>query len=452
MTPETVSDARRLPGRTDAHGIVSILKDSAANWMKDNAMRLSAALSLYTMLSLAPLLVISIKVVALVAGAKNASVAINHQVSSLMGTQAAEAVKPMIENGGKHGSGVVAAIVSACLLVFSATGVFVELQDSMNTIWGVKPKPNQGIMNFVRTRMLSAGMVFGIGFLLLVSMLMSTILAGLAGLLGGDVKWLAFAADIVISLVVIFALFAGIFKFLPDVKLSWRHVWAGALLTAVLFTIGKYGLGLYFRYGTPTSAFGAAGSLAAVLIWVYYSAFILFFGTEFTKSWARAHDGGVVPDDHAIQVTEEDRARVGIPSQERMKKAEGAQDSALSTSPDSPHIAPGTHTAREPRSIGRGRGPNSRSNAHVAIDDNRTRRRRRRTCAWGDRCKGAQATSFPRWPGHDQSAAWDRRGHCSTCCPCEGNDRNLVTREQVILEGFYCGTAVIRPVMREVDH
>jgi membrane protein len=311
---------RGTSSRTRAIG--SVLKETASDWMQDNAMRLSAALSLYTLLSLAPLLVISIKVVSVVAGTKDAAkTQIIQQVQSLMGPQSAEAVKPMIENGGKHGTGVVATIVSTILLVFSATGVFVELQDSMNTIWGVKPRPNQGIMNFIRTRLLSVGMVFGVGFLLLVSMILSTVLASLAKYLGGDVKWLTILIDVGVSFAVVFLLFAGIFKFLPDVKLAWEHVWSGALLTAVLFTLGKYGLTLYFKYGTPTSAFGAAGSLAAVLLWVYYSAFILFFGAEFTKVWSLRKDGKIVPDDHAVQVTEEDRARTGIPTDKRMQKA-----------------------------------------------------------------------------------------------------------------------------------
>jgi len=323
MTAQTVrEDAPKVrTASKSAKALYSLLKDTASNWMEDNAMRLSAALSLYTLLSLAPLLVISIKVIAVVAGGKKATATITHQVQNLMGSKAAEAVQPMIENGGKHGSGVVAAIVSTVLLVFSATGVFVELQDSMNTIWGVKPKPNQGVWNFVRTRMLSVGMVFGIGFLLLVSMLISTVLANLAHFIARDVTWLAIVGDIIVTFGVVFLLFAGIFKFLPDVKLAWKHVWSGALLTTVLFTLGKYGLTLYFRYGTPTSAFGAAGSLAAVLLWVYYSAFILFFGTEFTKVWSMRQDGGILPDDHAVQVTEEQRAREGIPSEERVQIA-----------------------------------------------------------------------------------------------------------------------------------
>ena len=211
----------------------------------------------------------------------------------------------MIATGGKQGSGLVATIVSTAVLLFSATGVFVELQDSMNTIWGVKPKPNQGVLDFFRNRLLSLGMVFGTGFLLLVSMCVSTVIDRIAGFIAGNAPWVALVLDPVVSMCVVSVLFAGIFKFLPDVRLAWKHVGVGAALTAALFTIGKYGLALYFRFASPTSAFGAAGSLAAVMIWVYYSSFILFFGAEFTKVWSVRHLGErVVPEDNAVKVKE----------------------------------------------------------------------------------------------------------------------------------------------------
>jgi membrane protein len=228
----------------------------------------------------------------------------------------------MLESGGRPGGGVLAAVVGTAVLLFSATGVFAELQDSMNTIWGVKPKPNHGVRDFVRNRLLSLAMVFGTGFLLVVSMFLTTVTVRLATYLAGDAAWLALVLDPLVSFVVVAVLFAGIFKFLPDVRLAWRHVWVGAALTAVLFTAGKYALALYFRYATPTSAFGAAGSFAAVLLWVYYSSFILFFGAEFTKVWSVRHlRDAVVPQDNAVRVTEEDRARQGIPSEQRMRDA-----------------------------------------------------------------------------------------------------------------------------------
>jgi membrane protein len=291
--------------------------------MRDNAMRLSAALALYTILSLAPLLVITAKAVAFITrDTAYARAQVTEQIRDLMGADVAKAIAPMLEQGGPQGHGVLATILSTAVLLFSATGVFVELQDAMDTIWGVKPKPNKGLRDFLRNRLLSLAMVFGTGFLLVVSMFLTTVLVRIANYIAGDVKWVAFALDPTISFGVVLILFAGIFKFLPDVKLAWRHVWAGATLTAVLFTLGKYGLAMYFVYASPTSAFGAAGSLVAVLLWVYYSSFILFFGAEFTKVWSVRHlHEPVVPQENAVKVTEEDRARQGIPSEQRLAEA-----------------------------------------------------------------------------------------------------------------------------------
>lgn len=286
-------------------------------------MRLSAALSLYTILSLAPLLVITIKIVGVVVKNKNyARDQITDQLTDLMGWRVAQAIQPLIENSKEPGGGILATLVSSALLIFSATGVFVELQDSMNTVWGVKPKPNRGIWDFIHHRLLSLGMVFGTGFLLLVSMFVTTLMDHVSEYVAHDRKWFGVFLDIMVSFSVVSVLFAAIFKFLPDVKLKWRNVWLGAVFTSGLFTAGKYALALYFRFASPTSAFGAAGSLAAVILWVYYSAFILFFGAEFTKVWSLYHVGDrVVPEEHAVKVTEEDRAHQGIPSEKRMNDA-----------------------------------------------------------------------------------------------------------------------------------
>ena len=304
-----------------------MLKETIADWLEDKAMRLSAALALYTILSLAPLLVITLKIVGVVLRNKDyARDQMTDQITDLMGWQVAQAVQPMIESGSRAGGGWVATIVSTAVLMFSATGVFVELQDSMNTIWGVKPKPNLGIWDFVRTRLLSLAMVFGTGFLLLVSMFVTAVMDNLADFVAGDAKWFGVLLDIGVSFLVISVLFAAIFKFLPDVKLAWRHVWFGAIMTAILFTGGKYGLALYFKFASPTSAFGAAGSLAAVLLWVYYSAFILFFGAEFTKVWSLHHLGHrVQPEEHAVKITEEERAQQGIPTQKHLNECVAAQ-------------------------------------------------------------------------------------------------------------------------------
>jgi membrane protein len=196
--------------------------------MQDNAMRLSAALALYTILSLAPLLVISAKVVGVITrDAGHARTQITAQIANLMGPQVAQAVQPMFEGGTRPGGGVLAAALSTAVLLFSATGVFAELQDAMNTIWGVKPKPNQGVQDFIRNRLLSLAMVFGTGFLLVVSMFLTTATVRLAGYLAGEAKWLALVLDPLASFIIVTLLFGGIFKFLPDVAAAWQHVALG---------------------------------------------------------------------------------------------------------------------------------------------------------------------------------------------------------------------------------
>jgi membrane protein len=267
--------------------LLRLLKEAALGWMRDNAMRLSAAVSFYSILSLAPLLVIALKIVGLVWTHQGlAREQITRQMTSLMGSQAAEALKPMIERGGKQGHGVLATAVSSAILLFSATGVFIELQDALNTIWGVTPRQGRRIHDFLWNRLLTLAMVFGIGLLLLLSTLFSTVLTAAATYVAGNKNWFAFVVDAIASFGVAVILFGAVFKLLPEVKLAWKHVWLGAVATAVGFTIGKYALVVYLKYAAPLSAFGAAGSLAAVLLWVYYSSFILLFGAELTKVWA----------------------------------------------------------------------------------------------------------------------------------------------------------------------
>ncbi len=300
-SPANLPDSTNKPAGFG--GFWKILKESASAWLDDNVMRLSAALSLYAILSLAPMLVVSLKIIAIFWRDKaSAQSTFMNQITQLTGSSAADAIRSIIEKGSQPGKGVLATIISLAVLFFSASGVFGELQSSMNTIWGVKPRPHQGIWGFVRSRFLSMAMVLGIAFLLLVSMFVSTLMTTMAQSMAGDSGWLYIVLEIGVSVVVITILFAAIFKFLPDVKVKWGEVWLGAGLTSLMFMVGKYALSLYFKYGTPTSAFGAAGSLVAVLLWVYYSAFILFFGAEFTKIWSIRHGNRVIPDARAERV------------------------------------------------------------------------------------------------------------------------------------------------------
>ena len=195
-----------------------------------------------------------------------------------------------------------ATIIGIATLLFGASGVFGELQDALNTAWGVKPKSGRGIWGTIRDRFLSFSMVFVIGFLLLVSLVITTILEAFSGYLGGLVPGLPVLmqiANFVLSFVVISALFALIFKFLPDAKIAWRDVWFGAAITAGLFSIGKYLIGIYLGRGGVTTPFGAAGSLVAFIVWVYYSGLILFFGAELTKVTARHAGRQIQPSENA---------------------------------------------------------------------------------------------------------------------------------------------------------
>jgi membrane protein len=209
----------------------------------------------------------------------------------------------MVANAGRHGGGVWATIIAFATILFGATGVFTQLQTTLNHIFDVKPKPGQGIKGLLRARASAFGMLLGIGFLLLVSLVISAALSAagnyLLGLLPGA-EFVLQALNFVVSLAVITVLFAMIYRFLPDVKIAWRDVWFGAAVTALLFTIGKFLIGLYLGNSSVASVYGAAGSLVIVLLWAYYSSQILFFGAELTEVWARRRGSHIVPDEHAV--------------------------------------------------------------------------------------------------------------------------------------------------------
>jgi membrane protein len=293
----------------------NLLSTTFWDWTDDKAQRMGAALAYYTVFSLAPLLVIAIAVAAFAFGEDAARGHIVSQIGGLVGDQAARAVQDMIENASrKKESGVVASAVGLVMLLFGASGVFGELQDSLNTIWGVKPRPGLGFVDMVRNRFASFTMVIGIGFLLLVSLILSAALAALSTRLGGGAREdVMQAINALVSFAVITVLFAAMYKYVPDVRLQWRDVWMGAVVTSVLFTLGKFAIGLYLGRSSVASAYGAAGSLVIMLIWVYYSAQILLFGAEFTKVYARRYGSGIRPTADALPVTQEARAEQGLP-------------------------------------------------------------------------------------------------------------------------------------------
>jgi membrane protein len=283
------------------------LKGLFTQWIEDEPFVLASSLSYYTLFSLTPLLVIAIAVAGLVFGREAAQNQIVETIGGMIGPESSQAIQGMIENASsKPKTGIISTLLGVVVLLVGAGGVVGQLQASLNTIWGVTPKPGQGVWGFVRQRFISFAMVLGIGFLLLVSLVVSALLTSLTQIMGalfGEAAFFAHALDVLVSFVFITALFAMIYKFLPDARIQWRDVWIGAALTSVLFTIGKFLIGLYLGNSGVTSIYGAAGSLITALLWVYYSSLIFFLGAEFTQVYASQYGSGVVPAENAEPIS-----------------------------------------------------------------------------------------------------------------------------------------------------
>lgn len=299
----TPSPKPRERSKLNAKSLFGLVKESFQEWQTDGALDLGAALAYYAIFSLAPLLLIVIGVAGLVWGREAVQGQLMGQLQGLVGEQGGQAIQTMIANAGKHGSGVLATIVGVVTILFGATGVFVQLQTSLDHIWNVEPKPGGGIWGFVRTRILSFGMVLGIGFLLLVSLVVTTAVSAVGAWATGllpAAKVLLEGATFMVTLALITLLFAMIFKVLPDARIDWRDVWIGAAVTALLFTIGKFLIGFYLAKSSVASTYGAAGSLVIVLLWIYYSSQILFLGAEFTKVYASHTGTNIRPSKNAV--------------------------------------------------------------------------------------------------------------------------------------------------------
>jgi membrane protein len=292
-----------------------LVKDTFSEWNDDKVSRLAAALAYYTVFALAPLLVISIGIAGLVFGEEAARGEVVAQLQGLLGTKGAQLVEEMIAASRKTESGIAATAIGLLVLLFGATGVFGELQDSLNTIWEVKPRPGRGWRGILRDRFFSFTMVLGTGFLLLVSLALSAVFAAVGKYLTGFLPAPEIVLQILnfaVSLALITLLFALIFKIVPDAKIAWRDVWVGATITALLFSAGKLIIGIYLGKSTMTSTFGAAASLAILLIWIYYSAQILFLGAEFTQVYATRFGSHIEPARGAVPLTTDDRAQQGL--------------------------------------------------------------------------------------------------------------------------------------------
>ncbi|MGH7525988.1 MAG: YihY/virulence factor BrkB family protein [Gemmatimonadales bacterium] len=279
-----------------------ILKRALGGWWNDNVPRLGASLSYYTLFALAPVLVVAIGIAGLVFGAEAVRGEIVGQIDGLVGRDGARAVQAMLESASKPSESILATAVGLVTFFLGATGAFLELQTALNGIWRVKPKPDAGVREMVLDRLVSFGLVIGVGFLLLVSLVVSAGLSALNRYLGGlfpgfAVLWQGI--NVLVSFGVITLLFAMIYRILPDVDLTWSDVWVGAVVTAGLFSVGKFLIGLYLGTSGVASSYGAAGSVVVLLVWVYYSAQIVLLGAEFTRAYVERFGGRPPPSEHA---------------------------------------------------------------------------------------------------------------------------------------------------------
>lgn len=282
------------------------IKDIFKKWNEEDPFRLSAVIAYYAIFSLPAMLIIVINVAGAIFGKETVANEIYVQIKDLMGESTAVNVRNMIQAAAETKTSVIGNIIGIATLLFGATGVFFQLQISLNKIWNVESAPKNGFVEFLFKRALSLGMILVIGLLLLVSLVITTLLTALSNwirqLMPDFILYIFFVINFLVSLGIITLLFALILKFLPDVKLRWSTVWKGALVTAFLFVLGKFGLGIYFGHTNPASVYGAAGSVILILLWVYYSCLILFLGASFTFVYAKVKKHNIMPARYAVVV------------------------------------------------------------------------------------------------------------------------------------------------------
>jgi membrane protein len=333
--------------------MLQLLKRSARDFMDDECPLRAAALAYYTIFALPPLLILLIMVAGLLWDPADVQRALETQFAGLVGPDGAAAIQAMVARTDQPGSGgPMATVFSVAGLMFGATGAFIQLQGALNRAWEVQPDPDAGgVRQFLTKRVLSLGMVFGIGFLLAVSLAVSAILSAaggiLSGMLGGPGQPLLHAINFSVTLAVMALLFAAIFRFLPDARIAWRDVMVGGAATAVLFVAGKYVIGLYLGRSDPGDAYGAASTLAVLLIWIYYAAMILLFGAEFTQSWAERRGGGIEPEPGAVTLREAQQKKLSRDDREMRRRTR--QDQGVRT-PEPPRTDSARH---EPAPSGR---------------------------------------------------------------------------------------------------
>ncbi len=299
---------------TQRRGVMQLVKDTFKGFSEDDCPTMAAALSYYTVFSLPPLLVLLLTLLGAVMDPQDIQGNLEAQMRSAMGPSGAEQVQTILANADRPGAGgLLPTVLSVIALLLGATGVFGQLQAALNKAWGVAPDPEKGgIKNMLLKRVFGIGMVLGLAFILLVSLVVSAVLSAFGEELGrflpsGLSAPVLEAIDFAGSLAVISLLFCAIFKVMPDAEISWREVTVGAVVTALLFVAGKFALGLYLGRSNPGEAFGAAGALALMLVWIYYSSMIVLLGAEFTQVWAERRGSGIVPEKGAVRVVRETR-------------------------------------------------------------------------------------------------------------------------------------------------
>ncbi len=284
--------------------IWEILKNTFSGFSDDKITKLSASLAYYTVFAMAPLMIILISLSGIFLGQAAVEGKVYNQLAGFLGADTASQLQEIIKNASLAGKSKIAAIIGGATLLVAATTVFAEIQDSINTIWGLKPKPKRGWLKMIINRFLSFSVIVSLGFLLLVSLSVTTLIDGfshdLQARFPGMAVIVVYIINLVLTLVIITLIFAVIFKVLPDAKIKWGDIIAGAITTAVLFMIGKFAISFYISKSNVGSTYGAAGSLVILLLWVYYSAIILYFGAEFTKAFAIKFGSAIHPDDYAV--------------------------------------------------------------------------------------------------------------------------------------------------------
>ncbi len=284
--------------------LFTLLKTAAMDWMNDRAPELGAALAFYMIFAMAPLVLLLIVIAGAVFGEQAVQGELVGQIEHLVGRSGAEVVQTLVANAARPAGGIIGTIVGIVLAIVGATGILAQLKTSLNRVWDVEPKPGRAIRDLIRTRLLSLGLILLVAVLLMASVVLSAVLSGVQERLG---RWAAVPGwalrllNEMGTVAMMTLLFAAVFKWLPDVRIRWRDVWVGAFVTAVLFVIGRYLIGLYLGRSAPGSVYGAAGSLVVVLIWLYYSAQIILFGAEVTQVYASMYGEGIQPSAYAVR-------------------------------------------------------------------------------------------------------------------------------------------------------